>query len=160
MSGEGLTCELCGDFPTELRARCHPTAPLRVHFESSHMIVLRCYVPTCSREVARLVATPFGWGQAVKLSGPPPADLPEGLSGLAATETPVQPCPICRQTLNAVQGNRKPAPGNKTVCGHCGGFLEFTADLTLRELTIEDVAALDDDTRSLMVRARNAIGKR
>lgn len=46
-------CDLCGDFPAELHARCHPTAPLRIEKISETEIVLYCYVPTCNREVAR-----------------------------------------------------------------------------------------------------------
>lgn len=46
-------CEMCGDFPAQLVARCHPTAPLRVEAVSPDEIVLYCYVPTCNRELAR-----------------------------------------------------------------------------------------------------------
>lgn len=47
-------CDLCGDFPAELHARCHPTAPLRIEKLSETEVVLYCYVPSCNREVARL----------------------------------------------------------------------------------------------------------
>jgi hypothetical protein len=46
-------CDLCGDFPAVLRPRCHPTAPLRMELVSPTELVVRCYVPTCNREVAR-----------------------------------------------------------------------------------------------------------
>lgn len=49
-----MGCDLCGDFPVQLRARCHPTAPLRLEAVSATEIVVFCYVPTCNREVARL----------------------------------------------------------------------------------------------------------
>ncbi len=46
-------CELCGDQgPLLLKARCHFTAPLAVTLEGDTLI-LRCYIPECSREVAR-----------------------------------------------------------------------------------------------------------
>ena len=45
-------CDLCGDFPVHLRARCHPSAPLRVEIPSADKIVMYCYM--CNREVARL----------------------------------------------------------------------------------------------------------
>lgn len=58
MSDKG--CDLCGDFPAELRGKCHPTAPLRVVALSDSEYVFYCYVPTCNREVARLNAHPTG----------------------------------------------------------------------------------------------------
>ena len=48
-------CDLCGDADGALflHARCHPTAPLRAQKEGD-VLVLRCYVPDCGREVVRL----------------------------------------------------------------------------------------------------------
>lgn len=48
-------CELCDDVSASLflRARCHPTAPLKVRKEGS-ILVLSCYLPECDREVVRL----------------------------------------------------------------------------------------------------------
>ncbi len=46
-------CELCGDFPTHLHARCHPTAPLRIELHEDNLLVMYCFVPTCNREVWR-----------------------------------------------------------------------------------------------------------
>lgn len=46
-------CDLCGDFPAQLRSRCHPSAPLRVEMPEEGWLTLYCYVPTCNREVAR-----------------------------------------------------------------------------------------------------------
>ena len=53
-------CDFCGDTETALflMPRCHPLAPLRA-VKDGDMLVLRCYVPECDREVARLqLATP------------------------------------------------------------------------------------------------------
>lgn len=47
-------CDLCGDFPVRLMAKCHPFAPLRVEMPEKNLIVLYCYLPECGREVARL----------------------------------------------------------------------------------------------------------
>lgn len=47
-------CDLCGDFPVALVARCHPTAPLRVAMPEPGVLVLYCYLPECNREVTRL----------------------------------------------------------------------------------------------------------
>lgn len=58
---------MCGDQgPLLLKARCHLTAPLSVTLDGDELIV-RCYLPTCGREVARfrIVRTP------------PPANLAE-----------------------------------------------------------------------------------
>ena len=46
-------CDLCGDFPAQLRAGCHPTAPLRMELATPTLLIVRCYVPTCNREVAK-----------------------------------------------------------------------------------------------------------
>jgi hypothetical protein len=47
------SCELCGDQgPLLLHARCHLTAPLLAELDGD-LLVLRCYVPGCRREVAR-----------------------------------------------------------------------------------------------------------
>ena len=46
-------CELCGDWPSRLSSKCHPTAPLKVEMLEGGILVLSCYVPECGREVAR-----------------------------------------------------------------------------------------------------------
>jgi hypothetical protein len=50
---EDQGCELCGDFPVQLRGRCHPTTPLRVTLIEDNTLILNCYVPDCNREVGR-----------------------------------------------------------------------------------------------------------
>ena len=47
-------CDLCGDFPVHLRARCHPTAPLRMEMDERGKVSVYCYVPECNRFVAEL----------------------------------------------------------------------------------------------------------
>ena len=48
-------CEFCGDAPAILflQARCHPSAPLRA-VKDGDVLILRCYLPDCDREVVRL----------------------------------------------------------------------------------------------------------
>jgi hypothetical protein len=48
-------CSLCGDVDSALflHAACHPSAPLRA-IKEGDVLVLRCYVPDCDREVVRL----------------------------------------------------------------------------------------------------------
>ncbi len=46
-------CDLCGDTGVlHLGARCHPTAPLRAELHKD-VLTLYCYVPECSRTVAK-----------------------------------------------------------------------------------------------------------
>ena len=46
-------CDLCSSAdPLHLHAKCHNNAPLHATLEGGE-IVLRCYVPSCLREVAR-----------------------------------------------------------------------------------------------------------
>jgi len=57
-----VACELCGDTSAAmfLVSRCHPSAPLRV-IKDGDVLILRCYVPECNREVVRLrLAVPEG----------------------------------------------------------------------------------------------------
>jgi hypothetical protein len=54
MADEMKGCDLCGDFPVELRAKCHPTAPLRVELTEQGELILYCYLPDCNRIVTRL----------------------------------------------------------------------------------------------------------
>jgi hypothetical protein len=50
-------CDLCGDqSPLVLHARCHLTAPLQATLEGD-VLILRCYLPECMREVARFIVT-------------------------------------------------------------------------------------------------------
>lgn len=48
-------CQLCGNFPAQLVAGCHPSAPLRIEALSEREIALYCYVPDCGRLVARFL---------------------------------------------------------------------------------------------------------
>ncbi len=67
---ETFTCEFCHDSPElsklHLRARCHPTAPLRVELQSG-ILSLFCYIPSCNRLVARLEVA-----EHLKPTGEPP----------------------------------------------------------------------------------------
>lgn len=55
MHTPGQPCEFCGDVGAEtfLHARCHISAPLQASIIGDELI-LRCYLPECNREVARL----------------------------------------------------------------------------------------------------------
>lgn len=62
---ETPACDLCGDQPGDihLRANCHLTAPLSATLEDG-VLTLRCYVPECSRVVARFRVTGVLDGQS------------------------------------------------------------------------------------------------
>ena len=47
-------CDLCGDWPVQLRGKCHTTAPLRAELDETGLLTLRCYVPDCNSIVAQL----------------------------------------------------------------------------------------------------------
>lgn len=48
-------CEFCGNqWPLTLRGKCHLTAPLLAELYGDEL-VLRCYIPSCGREVARFM---------------------------------------------------------------------------------------------------------
>lgn len=53
MSDIPTYCDLCSNqSPFVLHARCHITAPLQASLEGD-ILILRCYVPECCREVAK-----------------------------------------------------------------------------------------------------------
>ena len=57
MPGVADGCELCGDWPLVLIAKCHPSAPLRVEYHEDGTLKLYCYLPTCNRLVTTLQVT-------------------------------------------------------------------------------------------------------
>lgn len=52
--GVSAGCELCGDLPVIVTARCHPTAPVRIVMLDSTTMEIYCYIPDCNRLVARV----------------------------------------------------------------------------------------------------------
>lgn len=49
-----VQCGLCDESNVlQLRTKCHLSAPLKVELVDQKTLILRCYVPDCSREVAR-----------------------------------------------------------------------------------------------------------
>lgn len=84
----------------------------------------------------------------------PAADPP------GTTRLPAQACPVCKYTLDAAtdpKSNAQPAPGDATVCINCASFLMFGEGLTLREMSLEEVANCDVDTLSGLKNARRHI---
>lgn len=80
------------------------------------------------------------------------------------TKLPADECPVCHHKLDACTGvnhDENPKDGDYTVCIGCGSFLvfEITDTYHLRVVTLEEMGALDDDTRILLQRVRQAILK-
>lgn len=75
-----------------------------------------------------------------------------------STETPATNCPACGAELDraSMHAERKPVPGDYSVCLYCGSFLRFDSSMRAALITIEDVAALPDDDRNTLVRLRKA----
>jgi hypothetical protein len=69
-------------------------------------------------------------------------------------------CPVCGRVNNthspADGTDATPGEGDLSICFGCGAFLIFNADLSQRELTLEEVGALEDSERIALQRARRA----
>lgn len=67
------------------------------------------------------------------------------------------PCPGCNEVFDGatqVGGDSVPVPGDLCVCMGCGSFNAYAADLTLRSLGLEEIAALPDELRIQLQRMR------
>jgi hypothetical protein len=57
-------------------------------------------------------------------------------------------CPACRAILDAVGsltgGSAPPKAGDYTICGECGAILRYSADLKLAELSLTELAEMDE----------------
>lgn len=77
---------------------------------------------------------------------------------------PESGCPACGERLNATASTntpenpgKRPEPGDITLCGHCGSWLWFNEDYSMRLMTPQEAAALPDDVRTHMAKLRAAI---
>jgi hypothetical protein len=58
----------------------------------------------------------------------------------------------------AVEADGGPSPGDFTVCIYCGHIMAFADDLTLRELTGDEMHAIAGDPRIIRIqKARKAL---
>ena len=67
---------------------------------------------------------------------------------------PPSPCLHCgalTDTAFSVGGDNAPSPGAITLCIECGHIMAFADDLTLRNLTSEEIHAVAGDPRLLAV---------
>lgn len=75
------------------------------------------------------------------------------------------PCPYCGHQLDAwtgITGDATPEAGDASICAYCAGLLVFADDLTPREPTETELAALvkDDPLRIAQRAMRQAITDR
>lgn len=78
-------------------------------------------------------------------------------SELKSTPLPEHRCPACSRltdTATGVEPGTTPSEGDLSVCFGCRAFLTFNPDLTLRLLSLLEIAQLPDATRIQMQRAR------
>jgi len=78
------------------------------------------------------------------------------------TRVPGSDCPACGYHIDAatcVEGNYQPSPGDPTVCVACGAVLVFTEARTLRATTAAEVATFPAETRRLLTKVQQAVGR-
>lgn len=59
-------------------------------------------------------------------------------------------CPVCKMTLDAATsiGGSTPSEGDISICSGCASALVFNKDLTLRQLTDDELAALPAENQA------------
>lgn len=76
------------------------------------------------------------------------------------TRVPVSRCLDCGERLDHAMdtdGDDKPMPGDATICIHCGHIMAFADDLTLRQLTNDEMQQVAGDAR--VITARRVVAK-
>lgn len=69
-------------------------------------------------------------------------------------------CPICKKILDAataVEHSKLPQEGDVTICIYCCNFLTFDANHNLSLISAEDMIALPDDVRMLLIKTREIL---
>jgi hypothetical protein len=69
-------------------------------------------------------------------------------------EMPESKCPECGTELNmasSVGTKSKPEPGDMTVCLICGHYMAFDKDLSLRDLTDDEILDVAHDPRIVAI---------
>jgi hypothetical protein len=71
---------------------------------------------------------------------------------MRTSDVPQCACLACGKTFDAAtdaESNKTPSPGDTTICLGCGHVMTFTDDLTVRELTSEEIHEVAGDPRVL-----------
>lgn len=72
-------------------------------------------------------------------------------------------CPKCGKRIDSATGvghNKRPRPGDLSVCLYCGAYLQFDQLLAVELATDDVLAEADAETREWLRRAREAIQAR
>ena len=78
-------------------------------------------------------------------------------------EIPGGVCVNCGKTVDwafSIGSDAVPEPGDITVCGLCGHIMAFSEDLTLRELSDEEIVDVAGDERLVMIQKARAMMER
>lgn len=74
---------------------------------------------------------------------------------------PESNCPSCDKRLDAAStlenDDIQPKSGDVSICLYCASFLTFTENLSIRLLTTEEIAELEDNIRIVLMKMRRAI---
>jgi hypothetical protein len=79
---------------------------------------------------------------------------------------PLSACTNCGHVTNCATGvdetndDLVPSAGSFTICIHCGHIMAFTKDLTLRNLTAEEVIMVAGDRRIIAIQHARAMIER
>lgn len=79
---------------------------------------------------------------------------------IKTTKLQEQRCPGCDALISAASdfgGTHAPQAGDYSVCAFCASFLIFENAQTVRLLSIDEIAALDDRVRIGLQRMRRAV---
>lgn len=71
-------------------------------------------------------------------------------SSIKTFRTKVNRCLACRYRIDSASttmGGRQPKPGDVSVCLMCGHLMGFNADMTVRELTSDEMYQIAGDKR-------------
>lgn len=75
-------------------------------------------------------------------------------------QTPRSTCPCCSAYFSACSGidhSHAPKPGDFSVCIQCAAVLRFLADLTIAEVSNDDIDSLDPLVRDQLTYARSVV---
>jgi hypothetical protein len=75
---------------------------------------------------------------------------------------PVDQCPQCQRVVTrhtTATGGPKPAEGSIAVCAYCGAILRFDAQMHLRPIAPETLAALPARERQFIAMLRQALAR-
>lgn len=70
------------------------------------------------------------------------------MSGLPYAQVPVSVCKSCGAENGAASGlaeDERPGPGDISICFYCGHVMAFADDLSLRDLTSEEMIEVAGD---------------